>query len=154
MNALVERLAPPELPLRASIGLLLIRVYAGAALMQHGKGKFANPFHWMDGAPDHPAPILQMLAAVSEYLGGLALILGLFTPTAAFGVACTMAYATWHHLSQGDPFVGRGGSFEPALGYLTTAVLLLAAGPGSLSLDAAIARRLNPSGPSLRGSAA
>lgn len=134
--------APPSV--RASVGLLLLRVYAGAALMQHGSHKITNPMHWMGDGPDKPAGILQALAAVSEYLGGLALILGLLTPLAAFGVACTMAYATWVHASRGDPFVGRGASYEPAMGYLVTAVLLILAGPGALSLDAALARRLRP----------
>lgn len=136
-------LAFPEAPsARVSAGLLFLRVYAGLALMQHGQSKIANPLHWMDRSADAPPAFLQLLAAVSEYLGGLALALGLVTPLAALGVACTMAYATWVHVSRGDPFVGRPASFEPALGYFVTALLLLLAGPGSYSLDAMIVRRL------------
>jgi len=129
---------------RASVGLLLLRVYAGLALMQHGQRKIADPFHWMGSGPGKPAAVLQFLAAVSEYLGGIALLLGLLTPLAALGIACTMAYATWMHVSRGDPFVGRGASFEPALGYLVTALLLMLAGPGAFSLDALLARKLRP----------
>ena len=142
---LLDLARPAPLTGRAAVGLLLLRVYAGAALMQHGAHKITNPMHWMGDGPGKPAGILQALAAVSEYLGGLALILGLLTPLAALGVACTMAYATWVHASRGDPFVGRGGSYEPALGYLVTAALLVLAGPGSLSLDAALAKRLRRS---------
>lgn len=133
---------PESVSHRASAGVLLLRVYAGLALMQHGQHKISNPFHWMGDGPGKPAAILQALAAVSEYLGGLAIALGLLTPLAAFGIACTMAYATFTHVSRGDPFVGRGGSFEPALGYCVTALLLILAGPGAYSLDAMIARRL------------
>ena len=142
MQKLFDLAFPEPLHGRASAGVLLLRVYAGLALMQHGHGKISNPFHWMGDGPGKPAGILQALAAVSEYLGGLALALGLLTPLAAFGVACTMAYATWMHVSRGDPFVGRPASFEPALGYFVTAVLLLLAGPGGYSLDAMIARRI------------
>lgn len=133
---------PEPISRRASAGVLLVRVYAGLALMLHGQNKIANPFHWMGDGPGKPPGILQALAAVSEYLGGLAIALGLLTPVAAFGIACTMGYATYTHVSRGDPFVGRGGSFEPALGYFATAAMLLLAGPGAYSLDAMIARRL------------
>jgi len=129
----------PEAPsARASVGLLLIRVYAGAALMSHGWGKIQNPFHWMDRSGDAPPGVFQALAAVSEFGGGLGLIVGLLTPLAAFGIACTMAVAVFKHASKGDPFVGRGGSYEPALGYLVTAKLLMLTGPGRYSLDALV----------------
>jgi putative oxidoreductase len=142
LSKILDLAFPEPLGRRASAGVLLLRVFAGLALMQHGQGKIANPLHWMGDGPGKPAAVLQLLAAVSEYLGGLALAIGLLTPLAAFGVACTMAYATWVHVSRGDPFVGRGGSFEPALGYFVMAALLLLAGPGVYSLDAMIARRL------------
>lgn len=140
-------LFPEPLRGRAAVGLLLLRLYAGLALMQHGKGKIANPFHWMDGAPSHPPGLLQALAALSEFGGGLALALGLLTPVACFGVACTMAFATYVHVAKGDPFVAHGGgSYEPALGYLVKAVLLALAGPGAYSLDALIGARLRAKG--------
>lgn len=140
--SLLDRVLPPTLTGRAALGVLLLRVYAGAALMQHGAHKITNPFHWMGDRPGAPPGVLQMLAAVAEYLGGLGLIVGLLTPVAAFGIACTMAYATWTHLSRGQPFVGRPSSYEPALGYLVMAALILLAGPGAYSLDAVIAKRL------------
>lgn len=133
---------PEAASARASAGLLLLRLYAGAALMSHGRGKIQNPMHWMDGAPGAPPAVLQALAAVSEFFGGLGLMVGLLTPLAAFGIACTMAFATFKHVSRGDPFVAHGGgSFEPALGYLVTAVLLMLAGPGRYSLDSLVFRR-------------
>jgi len=89
-------------------------------------------------APPVPAPF-QALAALSEFGGGFALILGLLTPIAAFGIACTMTVAlVMVHLPHGDPFVGsRGGpSFEPAMGYLSIMIMLILNGPGVPSLDA------------------
>jgi putative oxidoreductase len=134
---MMKFLKAPDLSARASAGLLLLRVVAGAAFMLHGYGKIRNPFGWM-GADASVPGIFQALAALSEFGGGLAWILGLLTPVASFGLACTMAVATaLHAFVFGDPFVAQaeGGSFEPALGYLAVAVLLMLAGPGRFSLD-------------------
>ncbi len=122
---------------RAALGLLLARLVFGVGIAFHGWSKIQNPFGWM-GA-DAPVPaILQALAALSEFGGGVALILGLLTPLAMFGLACTMLTAiTTVHLAQGHPFMGRGGpSFELPTLYLGFAILMIIAGPGRYSLDA------------------
>jgi putative oxidoreductase len=119
------------------LSLLLIRLVAGIAFMFHGWGKIQNPFGWM--GPDGFAPgFLQALAALSEFGGGLAWVLGVLTPLASFGIASTMAVASYFHaIMQGDPFVSKGGgpSFELAAVYCCLAVLLIAIGPGRVSLD-------------------
>lgn len=106
--------------------------------MFHGWGKIQKPFSWMP--PDAPIPgFLQFLAALSEFGGGLALIIGLLTPIAAFGIACTMAFATFGvHMSAGHPFVATSGgpSYELAAIYLAAALLIILTGPGRYSLDA------------------
>lgn len=126
---------------RVAVGLLVLRVVAGLGMMFHGWGKIQKPFGWMgDAFPGW----LQALAALSEFGGGAAWILGLLTPLASFGILCTMAVAThFHAVVQGDPFVakGTGGSYELALLYFCIALLLLLAGPGRLSLDALLFRR-------------
>jgi putative oxidoreductase len=129
---------PPQTTLRISLGLLLLRLVAGLAFVFHGWGKIQHPFDWM--GPDATIPgFFQLLAAVSEFGGGIAWMLGLVTPLASLGLACTMAVAVWFHAVQlGDPFVAAGpgsGSYEPAAGYLCVALLLLLSGPGSLSAD-------------------
>jgi len=133
-SVLSRLFAPDLLTSRASLGLLALRVFAGIALMFHGWGKVQSPFSWM--GPDSGIPgLLQGLAALSEFGGGLALVLGLLTPLAMLGVLCTMAFAAFTHISRGDPFVGRG-SWELAGVYFTVAVCMLLAGPGRYSLDA------------------
>ena len=105
--------------------------------MVHGWGKIQNPFGWM--GPDSFAPgVFQALAALSEFGGGLAWILGLLTPLASLGIGFTMAVAVFFHLvMRGDPFVAAGGgaSYELAALYLCIALLVLAIGAGRLSLD-------------------
>ena len=117
--------------------LLIMRLIMGIAFILHGWGKIQNPFGWMP--PTAPVPgILQGLAALAEFGGGIALILGLFTRIAAFGLAITMVVATlMHAVVLKDPFVNMtgGASFEPALGYLGISLLFLAMGPGKYSLD-------------------
>ena len=129
--------AVPEHSAFADFALLLIRVVAGLAFMMHGWGKIQNPFGWM--GPDAFAPgIFQALAALAEFGGGLAWVLGLLTPLASFGIACTMVVAfSLHAIVRGDPFVASGGgaSYELAAVYFCIAFLLLATGPGNLSLD-------------------
>jgi putative oxidoreductase len=128
---------PCPLSSRVSVGLLLLRLIVGLAFMHHGYGKIQKPFGWM--GPDAAIPgAFQALAAVSEFVGGLAWMLGLLTPLASFGLACTMTVAVWTHaVVRHDPFVAAkgGGSYELASVYLCVALLLLLAGPGRFSLD-------------------
>ena len=124
---------------RIGFGLLVM----GTAFLFHGWPKIQHAMGWMDQPiePIHVPDILQAAAAVSEFIGGAALILGLMTPLAALGIAATMSVAIGlvplHH---GDPFVSlmgsKGGSWESAAVYLVLMVLLMLAGPGRFSLDA------------------
>lgn len=122
--------------LLSDLALLLLRIVAGAAFALHGWPKIQKPFSWM--GPDAFAPgALQALAALSEFGGGIAWVLGLLTPLASLGIASTMAVAFWlHAVMKGDPFVSNGGaSYELAAVYFCISVLLLVMGPGRVSLD-------------------
>ena len=121
--------------LQISIGLLFLRLVAGSAFVLHGVSKIQTPFTWM--GPESKFPIiLLLLAAISEFFGGICWILGLLTPLASFGLACTMGVAVCFHVFiNGDHFVGKGGSYELALVYFSIALLFILAGPGKYSLD-------------------
>jgi len=135
---MINLFRPTEQSARVSTGLLILRLVAGLAFMFHGWGKIQNPTGWM--GPNATIPgVFQALAAVSEFGGGLAWMLGVLTPLASFGLACTMAVAAYMHaFVMKDPFVATGpgkGSYELAGLYLCVAILFLLAGPGRFSLD-------------------
>ena len=132
---------------RGALGLLIVRLVFGLGIMIHGYQKLyfpGAPFHWL--GPNGPPAVLQALSILAEFGGGMAIIVGLLTPLASFGLACNMLVAMFvFHIPKGDPFIGthdHAASFEPALDYLAVSLLLLIAGPGRLSLDALIFRPL------------
>lgn len=130
--------AVPEHSTSGDVALLLLRLVAGLAFAMHGWPKIQNAFVWM--GPEAKVPgVLQGLAALSEFGGGIAWILGLLTPLAALGIACTMVVAAGlHAFVFKDPFVASGpgqGSYELALVYLCVAIVLIALGPGRFSID-------------------
>jgi putative oxidoreductase len=120
--------------------ILGIRLFVGYAFIIHGWGKIQNPMSWM--GPESPVwGVFQLMAALSEFGGGIALILGLLSRLGALGLTITMSVAASFHLfGQGDPLIatGPGGSAEPAVNYLLIGILLLIHGPGRHSLDKVI----------------
>ncbi len=130
-------LKPEDTTCKVSLALLVLRIVMGVAFIIHGWGKIQTPFSWMPEQAGIPG-FLQLLAAVSEFGGGIALLIGLLTRVAMSGLAFTMLVAVYMHaIVMKDPFVNMqgGSSYELALVYLASAVLFLIAGPGKLSLD-------------------
>jgi putative oxidoreductase len=136
------RIYPEFLGGARGVALLFLRLVAGTAFVLHGWPKIQHPMSWMP--PEAPIPgWLQLLAAVSEFGGGIAWILGALTPLFSLGLICTMSFATFLvHIASKHPFVAdpttHGPSFEASLGYLAIAVLFLLVGPGKLSVDAVL----------------
>lgn len=120
----------------ASFALLALRIVTGTAFILHGWGKIQQPFGWMPAESGVPG-FLQFLAALSEFGGGIAWIIGLVTPLASFGMACTMVVATlFHAVVLKDPFVSQGGgSYELALVYLIVSLVFMFVGVGKFSAD-------------------
>jgi putative oxidoreductase len=122
---------------RTGAALLAMRLIVGLAFVFHGWDKIHSPMSWM--GPNAPVPgVLQALAAIAEFGGGLALIFGFLTPLGALGILATMAFAlATVHLKMGNPFVSnKGPSYESAALYFVLMIALLLSGPGAYSLDA------------------
>ena len=132
-------------PIAGDLGLLVLRVFTGALLIHHGYEKLANIENFADAfvRPLHlPFPIfLSYVAAFSEVIGSWLLITGLLTRMGALAVAGTISVAIYHAIVT----AGFNIYLLELLGlYFAAAVAVLACGPGVLSIDELIARRLEP----------
>lgn len=116
-------------------GLLILRVASGGGLAVHGADKLfggIDSFIGFLNKLDFVYPeALAWAAILSEFVGGLMVLFGLYTRQAAFFCAFTMlmAIVTVHW---GDPF----DKWELAALYASAFVALIATGPGAWSLDA------------------
>ena len=124
----------------ANIGILILRVFIGAALMTHGCAKLFGGMEKFTGFVTSlgvPAPhVMAYLAALSESLGALLLAIGLLTRPAAFMILCTMSVAIFGALGD-QPFAKQ----ELAWLYLIPALMFLLKGAGKWSLDFFISRK-------------
>jgi putative oxidoreductase len=134
----------PATPAQANLGMLVLRVIAGIIFMAHGGQKlFVYGFDGVTAAFAGMGIPFAGLAgpavALVEFFGGLALIAGLLTRLAGFGLAVTMLGAIFFaHLSAGF-FAPKG--YEYPLALLGASLAVALAGAGDLSVDAALARR-------------
>lgn len=122
------------------IGILLLRLTTGIGyVFVHGKPKiFGGPELWakigtaMFNYGINFTPVLWgFMASVSEFFGGILLILGLFVRPASAFMAFTMLTAFISHLSRLDPWNRAITPFE-MLGIFLCLIFL---GAGKYSLD-------------------
>jgi putative oxidoreductase len=120
-------------------GPFLLRLAVGGAMVIHGSQKlFGDPGRFIGfvGKLGFPLPTVFGWAAIAaEFLGGLALVLGLATRWAAVFVALTMGVAAFiAHANDGF------NKQEYPLVLMLGALSLLFSGAGAWSLDAWLSR--------------
>jgi putative oxidoreductase len=128
----------------AWFGPLLARLVVGIVFLTTGWGKLHNLSQVTDFFVElHiPAPHAQaILVASTEFLGGLCLTIGLFTRLAALPLSVTMIVAILTAKRAEIDGVNALFGLEEFL-YLTIFIWLAIAGPGKVSLDHLIVRRL------------
>lgn len=113
-------------------GMFLIRLGLGLVFIAHGWGKLAHlqetiGFFATAGLP----AFVAYLVSVGEFVGGIAMVLGVCTKWAGFGIAIIMAgavYFTWGN--------GFTGGYEFPLMLLLTALGIAFTGPGTATVYA------------------
>ena len=121
--------------------LSVLRIVVAFLFIQVGSAKlFAFPAAIMPGGGTAPMGSLVWFAGVIEVVGGTLFLLGLFTRPVAFILSGEMAFAYFiGHFPHGFwPVLNQGA---PAVFYCFTFLYFSAAGAGSWSLDARLARR-------------
>jgi putative oxidoreductase len=147
----------------SSFGLFVLRLAGLYMAWGHGHGKFmalmhgeAQGFIGAVTSMGFPQPVLfAWLAASAEFIGGLLIFLGLATRVAAAFVAIDVFVAAFfmhHALQQSLSAIGvapvppetleQWHSPELAIVYMLIALALVFTGPGRISLDAMIGRRM------------
>ena len=119
--------------------LSVLRIIAGLLFFEHGAMKL---LHFPPSPMFDHLQLMSLigLAGVLEFVGGLLLILGLFTRSAAFILSGEMAVAYFmvHAKQSFYPAINQG---EAAVLYCFLFLYFVFAGPGEWSLDRMIGRR-------------
>jgi putative oxidoreductase len=122
------------------VAYFLLRVVAGLLFFQAGGMKL---FGWFGGMPGGGTVRLMSqvgIGGVLEFLGGIAIMLGLLTRPVAFILSGEMAVAYWQfHAPNGAwPILNNG---QPAVLFCFIFLYMAAQGGGDWSLDALLRRR-------------
>lgn len=128
----------------------VLRVPVGIIFAAHGAQKLFGWFGgfglqgtagWLDSIGLAPGVLMALLAGGAEFLGGIALILGVLTRPAALVLAITMLVAIFKvHIGNGL-FMANDG-YEFGLALLAASVALLLGGAGKVSVDQVISARI------------
>lgn len=128
MNSLFEKLSAALSP----ITLLIARVVIGYLILLHGLQKLSG---------DMPLFSLMGIGGLIETVGGVLIIIGLFTRTSAFLLAGQMAVAyLMFHASAATFFNPIANQGELAVLFAMAFLFIFVTGAGKLSLDAKISK--------------
>jgi putative oxidoreductase len=144
----------PILATTNDIPLAICRLVLGIVFFMHGAQftlgwfggyGFSGTMHFFTTQVGIPA-IFAAIAILSQFLGGLGLIVGLLSRIAAFGIACDMLIAIFKiHLAFGF-FMNwfgaqKGEGYEYHLLVLAICLLIMVKGAGALSIDGILSKK-------------
>lgn len=116
-----------------ALGLTLLRVVAGLALITHGWPKLTNlkgTTAWMKSEGVPLSGLSALFAAVVETFGGALIALGVFVPYVAIIICLNLLGALVYHLSKKHAFKGM----EDAVLFLAIFACLAIVGGGAYTL--------------------
>jgi len=129
------------------VSYFLLRAVSGLLFFQAGAMKMLGWYGGMPGHPDATAPLFTQvgIGGVLELVGGIAIMLGLYTRPVAFILSGEMAVAYWQFHAPGGtwPILNHG---EPAVLLCFIFLYMAARGGGEWSLDALIRRHRGGTG--------
>jgi putative oxidoreductase len=116
------------------LALLVLRLVLGVIMIAHGYPKITGISHTVQMIHSLGLPgWLAYLSAAAEFLGGILIVLGLFTRCASFAVLIDLGVAIWKvHWKHG--LIGSGG-YEFPLSLAAIAFALIFFGAGAIALD-------------------
>jgi putative oxidoreductase len=125
-------------------GITFLRIVVGTVFLMHGGQKlFVTGFHGVAVFLGHlgfPYPLIwSVILILAEFLGGIALIVGLFTRWVAAILAIEMTVALVKVHLHGGFFLPHG--FEFVLTLLAANLCLALSGAGMLALDNIMGRK-------------
>ncbi len=131
--------------LASGLGTLIVRVmmaiifiyYGGQHLFGlfggHGIHSFSNMLA-SDHFPVLPAIVWAYISGITEFFGGILIILGLFSRIVSIFLILDLTGIIW------ASHAGGFGSYDFQLALMAIAASILIAGPGKLSVDASMCR--------------
>jgi putative oxidoreductase len=119
--------------------LAVLRIVTALLFIEHGTAKlFGFPAMAGPGSAGGSLPPILLLAAILEVFGGLAILVGFFTRSAAFMLSGLMAVAYWMaHVPKGG-FVPLTNGGDAAVLFCFIFLYLVFAGPGAWSIDGSV----------------
>lgn len=115
--------------------IFILRVVLGVLFVVHGWPKIKN----LRGTQENfsamgfkPGVLWGTVAAVLEFFGGLAIVLGILTQAVALFIAAEMVVSTFWKIRKGQGFVG---GYELDVVLFASALALAALGAGAYALD-------------------
>ncbi|MCX8570752.1 DoxX family protein [Aminobacter sp. MET-1] len=140
-NLVFPALAPVYARTKAASETIL-RLVTGGLLVAHGSQKVVDPF----GSSDlvgmlgfYPAPFWSVLLSVTEFAGGVLLVLGLLTRPAALATSIILLVTIWFHWVTVDQ--GFAGA-EKSILWFAVLVYFVAHGGGPVSVDARLNKQI------------
>ena len=117
--------------------LSILRIVAALLFLEHGTSRL---FAWPSPIPSPEFLTMYWFAGAIELVGGILLVLGLFTRSAAFIVSGEMAFAYFisHAPNSFFPILNRG---DASILYCFVFLYIAFAGPGPWSVDALLGRK-------------